>query len=392
MSNKKLIISFSLSLIALTISVSVFSYVIMDNKRIEEEYGELFYLGYTETTRVLDMILDEPIRMQINGFQSDGLTAFDDRIFILGQDENYTQRKIVEIKINDEVNTIIDVKEHNLPFLNSSLNCMGLGYNGTNFFTLLTLTFPITQYFCTFNITHGIISNRTLSVPTSSYPDVNDLVRTNFDIWNDKIYCTEGGELDGYWVERNITCYDLNTLNIIDSFNITNFGRPRQFSIDESGQAWITYNENPFTNPQSSSGTRFSSVWKSFLDFSLETHNLLSTIHVGGGYPDPLNTSLELGAWGEYFYYFNDTYVMVQDDRSFVYHDRIIQPLYMRADWVYYFVGFRVYSYDPIDLIKSSELQTLILSFTIFLGVATYTVILSLKKINHEEESEIEST
>jgi len=226
LSNKKLIIFLSLSLIALTVSVSVFSYVIVDNKKIEDMYGELSYLGSKDIENVLDIILDEPIYMQINSYYTKEITAFDDRIFILGHENNYTLRKIIEMKFNDQFTSIIDLKEYYLPFLNSSLNCMGLGYDGTNFFTLQTANLPIKQYFCTFNDSHGLISNRTLESPASSYPDVNGLIRTNFDVWDNKIYATEGGEYNGYWVEKNITSYDLNTLSIVDSFNIKDVPKP----------------------------------------------------------------------------------------------------------------------------------------------------------------------
>jgi len=173
-------------------------------------------------------------------------------------------------------------------------------------------------------------------------------------------------------------------------FNITNFGRPRQFSIDKSGQAWIYYYENPLNNPLSSSGSRFGSVFWSYLGYSLTNHNLLSSIHIGN-YPESYNTSLVRLARGLHYYY-NDSYELVQLDHPVVYFNRIITPLFMRVNFEYYFIGFRVYSFSPIYQIQSIELQTLVISFTVFLGISTYTVILSVKKKNSDIEMEEEST
>ncbi|MBY9002187.1 MAG: hypothetical protein KGD64_14805, partial [Candidatus Heimdallarchaeota archaeon] len=379
--SKKTIICLAISLISLTVSVSVFSYVIADNNHIEETYGELVYLHYSDS-QVIDIILNDPIYAFLRSQNTEGITYFDNTMYILCESNDSTQRGIIEMVFNEQMNTIVTQRLHPLPFLNSSLIYTGLGFDGNNFYTLQTISFLSTQQLCTFNLSHGIISEGYFELPSSNYSDLTDIFYTDFDLWDNKICCTEGGFLNGFWEVRNISLYDINSLNRIDSYNVTNFERPKTFSVDESGHPWIYYTGDPLTEPSSEAkSTRFGRVYKSFLEYSLLDFKLISTTQMGfTSTPRSTQTPLIDGGFNE-FYSFNDSLVVVNIEHPVKYTEGIIYPLTFRYNFEYYFLGFRILNYsNTVYTILSSELTTLIVSLITFIGFSTFTVLLFVKK------------
>ena len=377
MNKKRLKQLLALNLIALVVGISVLSYAAIDNNNLKVKYGDLYTLEKNDTDNVVDIIFDEPHQLHYTRSNTRGITYFESTMYILGEADNYTQRYVAEIELNKGMNLITKQVEHYLPFLNTSNRCVGLGFDGNYFYTLETNIPAYEQFLLTFNLTHGLISNRTLENPPSVYTNVNGVIRIDFDIWENKLCCMEGGELDGYWIAQNITMYNLNTLNWIESFNATSYRRPRSFSVDNSGKAWMYYEKDPLSEISSVQKTRFYSIMRSSLGFSLNNCEHVSSIHISY-IPTPYNTSLLPFDNYAYNIYEYDVYWF----SPIHYSNRIIYPLYIGTSGSWLLVGFRLCVYNPVKTFQTSELTTIIVSFTVFLGISTYMVHQYIKKKN----------
>ncbi|MFX0064452.1 MAG: hypothetical protein ACFFC7_19955 [Candidatus Hermodarchaeota archaeon] len=340
------------------ICIFLFGQVVLMNAiirttELSNTYGRLYGFKYGET---VDFIFNEPLPVYIQDYYGENTLIYESIFYALGKRSNESDtRVLLKIEFNENFTSIKNYTLYDLPLIGSK-RYSGLAFNGTHFWTIENDIKWLTSHhqLLIFSLDRGIVLNQTFELPHSNFSGLEGFYRTALEIWNNKLWVVEAGDSGGYDKPRNITSYDPNSLERLESIDLPVDEWHDSFNIDENGLFWTGHFFNPLINKTYYS-SRDQRIFYSFYGYSLTNGTIQGSILVDH-YPAPQETPLV--NWSYYFYDFRPPKLS---------HSKIFFPIHAFEGSIIKFLGVRIYF-----LIE--EVTTPILDLSIWLGATLFSL------------------